>query len=121
VLARLIAAGAQVGRELVDASPDDVTVATLPLFHVFGMNSIMNVTLAARGLLTLVPRFDAGKVLEVIERDRATTFGGVPTMYSALLHHEDRERYDVSSLKLCVSGGAALPVGLGGGRPQVHR
>jgi long-chain acyl-CoA synthetase len=46
----------------------------------------------------------------VIERDGATTFGGVPTMYSALLHHEDRDRFDVSSLELCVSGGAALPV-----------
>jgi len=105
-----IRSGAEVGRELVDAGPDSVTVATLPLFHVFGMNSIMNVTVRARGLMTLVPRFDPGKVLEVIERDRATTFGGVPTMYAAMLHQPDRERYDVSSLDLCVSGGAALPV-----------
>jgi len=102
--------GAEVGRELVDATPDSVALAVLPLFHVFGMNSIMNVCLNARALLTLVPRFDPAKVLEVIERDRATTFGGVPTMYAALLHHPDRERYDVSSLDLCVSGGAALPV-----------
>ena len=61
-----------------------VTVATLPLFHVFGMSAIMNVTLRAHGLLTLVPRFDPAKVLEVIERDGATTFGGVPTLYQAL-------------------------------------
>ncbi len=101
---------ADVARDLVNAGPHSVTVGTLPLFHVFGMNSIMNVTVVARGLLTLVPRFDPGKVLEVIERDRATTFGGVPTMYAALLHHPDRERHDVSSLELCVSGGAALPV-----------
>ncbi len=105
-----ITAAAEVGRELVDAGPESVTVATLPLFHVFGMNSIMNVTVLARGLLTLVPRFEPGKVLEVIERDRATTFGGVPTMYAAMLHHPDRDRYDVSSLEFCVSGGAALPV-----------
>ncbi len=103
-------AAASVAREMVDAGPETVTVGTLPLFHVFGMNSIMNVSVMARGLLTLVLRFEPQKVLEVIERDRATTFGGVPTMYSALLHHEDRERYDVSSLELCVSGGAALPV-----------
>ncbi len=102
--------GAEVGRELVDAGPDSVTVATLPLFHVFGMNSIMNVTIVARGLMTLIARFDPEKVLEVIERDGATTFGGVPTMYAALLHHPQRERYDVSSLDLCVSGGAAMPV-----------
>jgi long-chain acyl-CoA synthetase len=105
-----IAAGAEVGRDLVDAGPDSVTVGTLPLFHVFGMNSIMNVTVRARGLLTLIPRFDPGKALEVIERDRATTFGGVPTMYAAMLHHPDRERHDVASLDLCISGGAPLPV-----------
>ncbi len=105
-----VSVGALVARDLVDAGPDSVTLGTLPLFHVFGMTSIMNVTVVAHGLLTLVPRFDPGKVLEVIERDRVTTFGGVPTMYSALLHHPDRERHDVSSLNLCVSGGAALPV-----------
>ena len=107
---RNLTAGAEVARDLVDAGPDSVAVATLPLFHVFGMNSLMNTAVIARGLLTLVPRFDPGKVLEVIERDRATTFGGVPTMYAALLHHPDRERFDVSSLDLCVSGGAPMPV-----------
>ncbi len=105
-----LTSGADVGCDLVHAGPHSVTLGTLPLFHVFGMNSIMNVTVHARGLLTLVPRFEPGKVLEVIERDRATTFGGVPTMYSAMLHYPDRERHDVSSLDLCVSGGAALPV-----------
>jgi long-chain acyl-CoA synthetase len=105
-----ITAGAEVGRDLVDAGPESVTIGTLPLFHVFGMNSIMNVTVRARGLLTLIPRFDPGKALEVIERDRATTFGGVPTMYAAMLHHPERERYDVLSLDLCISGGAAMPV-----------
>ena len=103
-------AGAQVARDLVDAGPGSVAVATLPLFHVFGMNSIMNTTFFSRGLMTLVPRFDPTKVLEVIERDGATTFGGVPTMYSALLNHPDRSRFDVSTLELCVSGGSALPV-----------
>jgi long-chain acyl-CoA synthetase len=105
-----LTAGAEVARDLVGAGPDWVTVVTLPLFHVFGMNSLMNTCVVARGLMTLVPRFDPGKVLEVIERDRATTFGGVPTMYSALLHHPEREQFDVSSLDLCVSGGAPMPV-----------
>jgi long-chain acyl-CoA synthetase len=102
--------GAEVARDLVDAGPDSVTVATLPLFHVFGMNSVMNVSVRARGLMTLIPRFDPGTALAVIERDRATTFAGVPTMYTAMLHHPDRERFDTSSLTLCVSGGSALPV-----------
>jgi long-chain acyl-CoA synthetase len=102
--------GAKVGGELVDASPESVAMGTLPLFHVFGMSVMMNVTFVAHGLITLVPRFEPGKVLEVIERDRVTTFGGVPTMYTALLHHDGRSEHDVSSLELCVSGGAALPV-----------
>jgi long-chain acyl-CoA synthetase len=105
-----IRAAADTGRDLVDAGPDTVTVATLPLFHVFGMSAIMNVTVRGHGLLTLVPRFEPAKVLEVIERDHATTFGGVPTMFSALLHHPDRESRDVSTLNLCVSGGAPMPV-----------
>jgi long-chain acyl-CoA synthetase len=105
-----LAAGAATGCELVRADADSVTVAALPLFHVFGMNSVMNVTVVARGLMTLIPRFDPAKALEVIARDRATTFAGVPTMYSALLHHPGREEVDTSSLSLCVSGGSALPV-----------
>ena len=103
-------AGAAVALDLVGAGPESVALATLPLFHVFGMNSLMNTTLVARGLLTLVPRFDPVAVLEVIERDRVTTFAGVPTMYTALLNHPGRDRFDVSTLELCVSGGSALPV-----------
>jgi long-chain acyl-CoA synthetase len=70
----------------------------------------MNCTFHGRGLLTLVPRFEPAKVLEVIQRDKATVFAGVPTMYSALLHHPDRAQFDTSTLDLCVSGGAAMPV-----------
>jgi long-chain acyl-CoA synthetase len=107
-----ISAGAEVARDLVDAGPDWVSLATLPLFHVFGMNSVMNVAVRARGQLTLLPRFEPGKALELIDRDHVNSFAGVPTMYSALLHHPDREKYDTSSLDLCVSGGSALPVEL---------
>jgi long-chain acyl-CoA synthetase len=107
-----ISSGAEVARELVDAGPDSVGLATLPLFHVFGMNSVMNMAFHARGLLTLLPRFEPGKALEIIERDRVTSFAGVPTMYSALLHHPDRDKHDLASLDLCVSGGSAMPVEL---------
>jgi long-chain acyl-CoA synthetase len=105
-----LSAAAEVARELVNAGPDTVALATLPLFHVFGMNSVMNTAVKARGLLILLPRFEPAKALEVIERDRVTTFAGVPTMYGALLHHPERDEHDVSSLDLCVSGGSALPV-----------
>jgi long-chain acyl-CoA synthetase len=107
-----LASGAEVARDLVDAGPDWVCLGTLPLFHVFGMNSVMNTAFHARGLLTLLPRFEPGKTLEIIQRDHVNSFAGVPTMYSALLHHPGREDYDLSSLDLCVSGGSAMPVEL---------
>jgi long-chain acyl-CoA synthetase len=97
---------------LVEAGPDDVILGALPLFHSFGQTCGLNVAVAAGACLTLIPRFDAGKALEIIQRDRATVFEGVPTMYAALLNYSERERFDVSSLRLCISGGAALPVEL---------
>src|SRR3954447_8871493 len=107
-----LATGAEVARDLVDAGPEWVSLATLPLFHVFGMNSVMNTAIHARGMLTLLPRFEPGKALEIIQRDKVNSFAGVPTMYSALLHHPDHESFDTSSLDLCVSGGSAMPVEL---------
>jgi long-chain acyl-CoA synthetase len=95
---------------LLNTGPDDVVMGCLPLFHVFGLTCGLNATLAAGGTLTLLPRFDPAKALEIIGRDRVTIFEGVPTMYSAMLHSPDSARADVSSLRLCVSGGAALPV-----------
>ena len=59
--------------------------------------------------MSLVPRSDATKVLEVMERDGVTVFEGVPTMYVALLHHSAVADYDVSRLRIGVSGGAPLP------------
>ena len=58
----------------------------------------------------MLPRFEPGKALEIIQRDRVTLFDGVPTMYHAMLNHPGREQYDVSSLQRCVSGGSAMPV-----------
>jgi long-chain acyl-CoA synthetase len=101
---------AEVGAtRLVAYAEDDVALAVLPLFHSFGQSSVMNTTFYAGGTITLVPRFDPVKVLEVMARDRVTIFAGVPTMYFALLNHPERERFDTSSLRLCVSGGAAMP------------
>ncbi|MFF4399537.1 long-chain fatty acid--CoA ligase [Streptomyces sp. NPDC001480] len=89
-------------------TPQDVVVGCLPLFHIFGQVCAMSVTVHSGASLTLVPRFDAGTVLEAIARDRATVFEGVPTMYAALLQHPGEA--DVSTLRTCVSGGASLPV-----------
>jgi long-chain acyl-CoA synthetase len=89
---------------------DTVTLGALPLFHSFGQTCGLNATIRAGGCLTLIPRFNAISALEIIQRDRATVFEGVPTMYAALLNHPHRERYDTSTLRVCVSGGAAMPV-----------
>jgi long-chain acyl-CoA synthetase len=95
---------------LLEATGDDVIMGCLPLFHVFGLTCSLNAGVLARACLTLIPRFDGAKALSVIERDRVTVFEGVPTMFAAMLHQPDRDRYDVSSLRVCVSGGSAMPV-----------
>jgi long-chain acyl-CoA synthetase len=100
---------AEVTTELFGVTEGDVLFGGLPLFHTFGQTCTMNVSVLAGATLTLLPRFDPSKALEIIERDRVTLFAGVPTMYGALLHHPERERFDVSSLRTCVSGGASLP------------
>jgi long-chain acyl-CoA synthetase len=106
-----LAGNARTSREtLIQIDEDDVIMGCLPLFHVFGLTCSLNVGVLGRACLTLIPRFDGGKALSVIERDRVTVFEGVPTMFAAMLHQEDRDRYDVSSLRLCVSGGSAMPV-----------
>ena len=87
----------------------DVYFGGLPLFHVFGQTVGMNGAFATGAELTLLPRFDPAKALEIIQRDKVTVFMGVPTMYAALLQVPDRGEYDISSLRLCCSGGAALP------------
>jgi long-chain acyl-CoA synthetase len=95
---------------LVELSPDDVVMGCLPLFHCFGLTCGLNAAVLSGACLTLVPRFDPAKALEVIGRDKVTVFEGVPTMYAAMLNVPDATSYDVSSLRTCVSGGSAMPV-----------
>ena len=87
-----------------------VTLGALPFFHAFGQTCALNATVSVGGTLTLIPRFDAGKALAILERDAVTAFEGVPTMYAAMLHHDDADTADTSALEVCVSGGAAMPV-----------
>jgi long-chain acyl-CoA synthetase len=99
-------------RALFSLDGDAVTLGALPLFHSFGQTCGMNATLGAGGVLTLIPRFDPGKALEIIVRDHVNVFEGVPTMYGAMLHHPNRADFDLGSLKVCASGGSAMPVEL---------
>ena len=95
---------------LVELSTEDVVMGCLPLFHCFGLTCGLNASVVAGACLTLIPRFDAKKALEVVGRDKVTVFEGVPTMYAGMLNAEDAESYDVSSLRTCISGGSAMPV-----------
>ncbi len=94
---------------LLDLSPDDVIMGCLPMFHAFGQTCGLNTAVLTGASITLVPRFDAATALKVIERDRVTVFEGVPTMYVAMLS-AGAGIADTSTLRVCVSGGAALPV-----------
>ncbi|MFF9778601.1 long-chain fatty acid--CoA ligase [Streptomyces sp. NPDC013978] len=97
-----------VAGELFGFRDDDVVVAVLPLFHVFGLSSVLNTSVRCGTTMVLVSRFEPGAVIGAIEKHRATVFPGVPTMYVALLAAATTER-DLSSLRVGVSGGASLP------------
>ncbi|MBT2570720.1 long-chain fatty acid--CoA ligase [Planococcus sp. ISL-110] len=81
-----------------------------PLFHVYGMTSGMSVTFYNGGNMILVPKFDVGQVVELIEKEKPTAFPGVPTMYIALLEYHQSRKFDLSCLESCTSGSAPLPL-----------
>ncbi len=95
---------------LIEITEDDVVMGCLPLFHVFGLTCGLNASVLKGSCLTLIPRFDPEKALEVVGRDQVTVFEGVPTMYAALLHAKGADSADMSSLRTCISGGSAMPV-----------
>lgn len=86
----------------------DRILGVLPLFHVFANTCVLNRTVLTGGEIVMLPRFDAGAVLAALQRTKATSLPGVPTMYQALLDHPRTARTDFSSLRVCISGGAPL-------------
>jgi long-chain acyl-CoA synthetase len=97
-------------RTTCEIAAGDIVLGALPLFHSFGQTVAMNATLMTGACLTLVPKFDPGEALAAMQRDRVTHFYGVPTMFGALLNHPEREDFDTSSLRTCITGGASMPV-----------
>ena len=100
---------ADIPGRLFDVKADDVVITVLPLFHVFGLSSILNVCVRFGCTMSLIPRFEPAAVLTAIQRDRATIFEGVPAMFISLLTYPELDRYDVSSLRIAISGGASIP------------
>jgi long-chain acyl-CoA synthetase len=88
----------------------DVALAALPLFHIYGMTTAMNAPFLVGARVVLLPRFDVKEVMETIEKEKVTSFCGVPTMYIAVINHPDVAKFNLRSVRSCISGGAPLPV-----------
>ncbi|WP_394942240.1 long-chain fatty acid--CoA ligase [Psychromicrobium sp. YIM B11713] len=101
---------ASVSRDLFETGPGDVLFGGLPFFHIFGQTCALNAAMLAGAAVTLLPKFDPVKALEIVQRDKVTIFMGVPTMHIAVLRVPNKQDYDLSSLKVGVSGGAPLPL-----------
>lgn len=85
-------------------------LAVLPFFHVYGMTVAMNQAVLMGFTQIILPRFEVNQVLECIHAYKPTLFHGVPTMYVAINNHPEVRKYDMSSIKYCISGSAPLPV-----------
>ena len=92
----------QEGREII--------LGALPFFHSYGMSTALNLALVGGGTLIPVPQFKVKEILKLIHKEKPTLFPGVPTMYVAINNDPDVQKYDLSSIKVCISGAAPLPV-----------
>ncbi|AUW60345.1 dicarboxylate--CoA ligase PimA [Sphingobium sp. SCG-1] len=92
------------------AGTADRIIGVLPFFHVFANTCTLNRTVLNGGEIVMLPRFEAVQVLAAVQRTKATSLPGVPTMYQALLDHPAIRNIDFSSLRACISGGAPLPL-----------
>jgi long-chain acyl-CoA synthetase len=82
----------------------------LPFFHVFGMTVAMNLTLYTGCTVITVPRFEVGEFLKILKKTRPTIFPGVPSIFVALMGDPKAASYDLSSIRLCITGSAPMPV-----------
>jgi long-chain acyl-CoA synthetase len=96
------------------AAAQETFLTALPLFHIYGMTTSMNVPILLAAKMVLLPRFDPATALETIQRHKVTVFCGVPTMYSVLLANPDLCKFDLTSIRVCISGASPLP-------PQVQK
>lgn len=89
---------------------EEVILCALPFFHVYGMTVGMNYSVMDRSKMVILPKFDTKQTLQAIQNQKVTIFPGAPTMYVGLIHDEDVNKYDLSSIKVCISGSAPLPL-----------
>jgi long-chain acyl-CoA synthetase len=98
----------------IEGVVDDVFLTALPLFHIYGMTTSLTTPISLGATMVLLPKFEASTALEAIQRQRITVFCGVPTMYQMLLANRDLANYDLTSIRVCISGASSLP-------PQIQR
>ncbi|WP_438311317.1 long-chain-fatty-acid--CoA ligase [Sporosarcina sp. FA9] len=89
---------------------EETGLGVLPFFHVYGMTTVLILTVMLGNKMVLLPKFDATTTLKTIQKQKPTLFPGAPTIYIGLLNHPDLKKYDLSSIKACISGSSALPV-----------
>ncbi|SET00063.1 long-chain acyl-CoA synthetase [Salinibacillus kushneri] len=92
--------------------PEDRVIAALPMFHVFCLTVALNAPLMNGGQVLIMPKFSPVEVFKGAEKYQITIFAGVPTMYNYLLQHPEGDSESFESMRLCISGGAAMPVAL---------
>jgi len=93
-----------------DIRPGDVGLVVLPLFHIYGMNMVLNLGTKLGLSAVVMERFETEKAFELIQKYRVTVFAGAPPMFVAMINHPDIKKYDLSSLRTVSSGAASLPV-----------
>lgn len=88
----------------------EVVLGLLPFFHVYGMTTVLILSVMEAHKMVLLPKFEVETTLKTIQKQRPTLFPGAPTIYIGLLNHPNLKKYDLSSIDSCISGSAALPV-----------
>jgi len=99
---------------MINGKNQDIFLTALPLFHIYGMTTSLTVPVSLGAKMVLLPKFEPVKALESIQSQRVTVFCGVPTMYQMLLANPDLAKYDLTSIRVCISGASSLP-------PQIQR
>ncbi len=89
---------------------EERVMGVLPFFHVFAMTVVMNFGIARAAEIIIMPRFVLNDAMKLIDKTKPTVMPGVPTLFNAIMNHPKLKSYDLSSLKFCLSGGAALPL-----------
>ena len=104
-----VRSGVRSGKDPTGDGGPNAYLLSVPFFHATGCHSILVTNTLVGGKLVIMYRWDAGRALELIERERITTFGGVPTMVMQVLDHPDFPTRDTSSVKSVGYGGAPAP------------